>query len=229
MLPKVDYQLVQSGPDFISRLQECMGEFPTAYAFHKATKFPKGTIKGYLKGSEPGRKKLGMLASALEVSPAWLAFGMGDKRNEPGRGWVPVPELGWEKDPQSGDLIPKAGEEVIMVRERIVSESFLGANPGHLVAFRMPDSLLARTISMNEWTILNLGATDPGAGGTFCVAINGTVTIRHLGLSDIDHIRVSTDDPLTHPPFDVPRKGDAVKVFGRAIIAAVWVARTSSR
>lgn len=225
----MNYEQAESVDEFKGRLKKCIDQIGSLYAFLQITGFPKGTVKGYLAGSEPGRIKLVKLARALNISPAWLAFGIGEPTELPksdGR-WIPLPVLVASKDSSSGKIVVRPGAPALQVSNELVSESFRGAKAENLMMFRMPDSVLSETIEQNEWVILHLADRDPGTAGVFCVALYDTITIRHVGPLGLDGIRISTDDSVTAPPIDVPRSelGKKIQIIGRALIAGVWVRR----
>lgn len=215
----MNYDDAQSVEAFQARLQECIAETGSLYAFLKLTGFPKGTIKGYLAGSEPGRIKLVRLAAALNISPAWLAYGTGDKRGGGIRpGWIPIPTLYVSPTNEVHRLDP-----ALMVREDIVAESFQGAKPGDLVASRMADTLLSNTVKRNEWLILDCARTNPTEGGVYCIVLNGTSIMRHLSASGLNTFKVFTDTDDAPMEFRFDEIGSTIKIVGRALIVGCWV------
>lgn len=214
---------VKSVAAFVARLQSCINEAGTLYAFLKRTGFPKGTIKGYLKGAEPGRVRLAVLAERIGVTPEWLAYGIGEKHAPATFGWVPIPELKWHLDTATNKVLTSHGTASVMVRVEMIGRSFIGVTTDQLLAFRMPDTSLAPTLLKNEWVILDQRYRDPRLGGIFCVVVEGAVTVRRVGLAGPGRVRISAENELIHLPIEYSLKecGADFDILGEVVFGVV--------
>ena len=67
---------------FLERLQEVLGDESNT-SFSKRCGFTEGTLRNYLAGADPSRKRLIAMAEAGAVSLEWLATGRGDRHRRP--------------------------------------------------------------------------------------------------------------------------------------------------
>jgi hypothetical protein len=231
------YDPMASHNGFKARLLICIDKCGSKYNLAKRSGLSKGAIQKYLGRSEPARDKLVALASAAGVSPFWLSFGVDppaptertNKTAEPFalesgncRTWIGINVLELVTGKSGLAKGYRRGSPIMMIRSDVAPQAFMGADSSDLAAFRMPDTVMHKTIAKNAWGIVHLGKM-PGAG-LYCVLKGGELTARHVSNDGTGNLFVSSDDPSTEPP-RVYVKRELCKtctVVGEVVVAGIW-------
>ena len=232
-----------SNAGFRGRLDICIRKCGSAYALARLSGMSIGAIHRYKNGSEPARDNLVALATAAGVSPFWLSFGYDADSAEslpivntlvkgsmsvrpvvprsPGR-WISIDAMA-----VAGSGVPSRskvarGSAVMMFRSDAVPEELLEVDHQQLGAFRMPDSVMAKTIGKSAWGIVHVGKM-PGSG-VYCILRGGQITARHLFNDGLGNYRVSCDDEQTEPAMTYKNRsiGTALIIIGEVVVAGVW-------